>query len=324
MRFVTVLDGTVAGAERRARGLGGFLREGLSGMTATTAGETLVCYGDPDDRGRLADLAPTADVRLVRAPPRRPDIVVAVLAALAGTDPPDLFLFDGGPAGTEAAARLAHRTGGSLLTASLGLALDAEGGLGRRSVYSGHMTGRFRLRARPWCVTVDASWQESGLAALPAHRILSEGDAATGASPSPFIDLELEEPAADDLAAARIVVVAGNGAGGRDGVARIAAAAARMGAAFGVTRPVAMNAWAPVDRLIGVSGKRVAPAVCIVAGASGAPAFLWGVERAGVIVAVNPDEHAPITRAADAVVHDDGVAVIEALADLVAGEPGAG
>ena len=91
-----------------------------------------------------------------------------------------------------------------------------------------------------------------------------------------------------------------------------------MGAAFGVTRPVAMNAWAPADRQIGVSGARSAPAVCIVAGASGAPAFLWGVERAGFIAAVDADEHAAIAGEADAVVVDDAVAVLEALADFVA------
>ena len=127
-------------------------------------------------------------------------------------------------------------------------------------------------------------------------------------------------PATGDLEAARFHVVAGAGAGSRDGVQRIAAAAARMGAAFGVTRPVAMNAWAPMDRLIGVSGTRTAPALCIVAGAYGAPAFLWGIERAGCIVAVNTDEHAPIGGEADAAVLGDAVSVIEALAALVTGQ----
>jgi len=82
-----------------------------------------------------------------------------------------------------------------------------------------------------------------------------------------------------------------------------------------------MNAWAPLDRLVGVSGNRVAPAVCLTAGASGAPAFLWGIERARFIAAVDTDEHAAIVTEADVAVLDDGVAVLEALAGLVAGEP---
>jgi len=91
-----------------------------------------------------------------------------------------------------------------------------------------------------------------------------------------------------------------------------------MGAAFGVTRPVAMNAWAPMDRLIGVSGTRTAPALCIVAGASGAPAFYWGIEKASFIVAIDLDDHAQIIANADAVLLDDCVAVVEELAALVA------
>ena len=130
----------------------------------------------------------------------------------------------------------------------------------------------------------------------------------------------LEQPTTGDLEAAKFLVVAGRGAGSRGGVERVAAAAARMGAAFGATRPVVMNAWAPPDRQIGVSGARSAPAVCLTVGASGAPAFLWGVERAGFIAAVDTDDHAAIVREADAVVIDDAVAVIEALADIVARE----
>ena len=101
---------------------------------------------------------------------------------------------------------------------------------------------------------------------------------------------------------------------------RIAAAAARMGAAFGVTRPVAMNGWAPLDRLVGVSGARSSPGVCLTAGVHGAPAFLWGVERAGFIAAVDIDEGAPIGAEADALLLGDAVEVVEALAEIVVSE----
>ncbi len=269
-------------------------------------------------------------MRVVAVEPRRPDRLVAHLAEIARRDPESLFLFAGGTAGTELATRLACAAGGSALTDAL--VLDVEPGRvsGRRSVYSGHLTGRFDLTARPWCVSIEAGWADApaGAAgtdppgAAPERVILSEEVAADAASP-PFDEVEvLEQPAAGDLEAATFLVVAGAGAGSRDGVQRIAAAAARMGAAFGVTRPVAMNAWAPMDRLIGVSGARTAPALCIVAGAYGAPAFYWGIERAGYIVAINTDDHAPIVGEADATVVGDAVAVVEALAARVKGPDG--
>ncbi len=331
MRFTAVIDGTIGGGVEQARVLAGFLKEGLRAGApgepvgrpwSGLEGETLAFYADDREREQLVALAPTVTVRLVRAPERRPDILVATLAARTAEERPDLFLFAGGPSGTEAAARLAHRTGGSVLTGALDVALRPGRLVGRRQVYSNHMVGRFALTARPWCVAVDPSWAEARVPACAEHRVLSESDATADAGEPPFADVELADPPpTGDLTEARVVVVAGAGAAGHDGVARIAAAAARMGAAFGVTRPVAMNAWAPMDRLIGVSGARVAPALAIVAGASGAPAFLWGIERAGVIVAVNSDEHAAIVGEADAVAIGDGVAVVEALAGLVAPPP---
>jgi electron transfer flavoprotein alpha subunit len=44
----------------------------------------------------------------------------------------------------------------------------------------------------------------------------------------------------------------------------------------------------------------------------------WGIERAGLIVAVNTDERAPIVANADVAVLDDGVAVMEELAGMIA------
>lgn len=332
MKYVAVIDGTVGGAEAQAHTLAGFLHEGLrrasgvgaeenlAGATHGLDGETVVFYADHGDRDRLVGLAPTPAVRLVRAPARRPDQLAAALVAAVRDGGFGLFLFAGGPGGAEAATRLARRAGGSVLTGVLDAVAGPERLVARRRVYSNHMTGSFALAARPWCVAVDPSLAEAHVPSCAGHSVLSDVT-LPNAGPSPFSDLVHEAPpATSDLATARVVVVAGSGAGGRDRVARIAAAARRMGAAFGVTRPVAMNGWAPTDRLIGVSGARVAPSLALVAGASGAPAFLWGIERADVIVAVNTDEQAPIVKGSDAVVIADGVALVEALADLV--DPG--
>ena len=195
-----------------------------------------------------------------------------------------------------------------MLTDVLDGEVGAAGLLCRRAVYSNHLTGGFVLRRPPWCITLDAGWYDARADPPAEHSVSADLEAAEDDSPALRLeDVEvLEPPDTGDLETAGFLVVAGRGAGGRDGVERIAAAAGRMGAAFGVTRPVAMNAWAPADRQIGVSGARSAPAVCIVAGASGAPAFLWGVERAGFIAAVDTDERAAIAGEADAVVIDDG------------------
>ena len=323
MRFAAVLDGTTGTAELQARALGGFLRAGLTG---DLTGETLVFYDDERDRARMVALSPTPDVRLVRTAPWQPARMVDVLAASAaagGTQGRDdaisLFLFAGGATGPELAARLAWRCRGTALTDALSAEAGPERLVCRKNVYSNHVIGRFELTARPWCVSLDPSWGDEPGPADLEHRVLSAVGTADAGDASPFEDAELETlPTSGDLADSRFLVVAGYGAGSRAGVERIAAAARLMGADFGVSRPVAMNAWAPMDRLIGVSGARTAPVLCIVVGASGAPGLHWGIEKAGFIVAINPDAEAPIARNADAVLVDDGVATIEELAEIVA------
>ena len=338
MRFTVVVDGTTGGAadaepggaRLQAAALGAFLRNGLKSGTAGAgpgaangqlAGDTLVFYHDERQKDRLVELAPTRDVRLVRTRPQEFERMATLLNHQAESGQTDLFLVSAGPAGTELATRLACRSKGGVLTDVVSAEAVPDRLVCRRYVYSGHLMGRFELSARPWCVGIDPSWADAGEPPAIDHVVLSDADETGGDGPQPFADRELlEAPSTGDLAGSRFVVVAGIGAGHRQGVERIAAAAREMGATFGVTRPVAMNAWAPMDRLIGVSGARTAPALCIVAGASGAPAFSWGIEKAGGIVAVDLDEHAPIVRDADLVLLDDAVAVLEELAAIVAAE----
>ncbi len=325
-RVVAVLDGTCPGVERRAAALAGFLRDGLrlpgDAPRAIAGAVTVAFYTDKAARDRLVTLAPTGEVRLVRAPGRRPDLLAAFLTAFEAEGGAELFVFPGGPLGTELAARLAARAGGGVLTDVLHGEVGTAGLLCRRAVYSNHLTGSFLLRWPPWCITLDAGWCDARVDPPAGHSVSPGGEVSEDDSPAPRLeDVEvLQPPDTGDLEASEFLVVAGRGAGSRAGVGRIAAAAGRMGAAFGATRPVVMNAWAPPDRQIGVSGARSAPAVCIVAGAFGAPAFLWGVERAGFIAAVDKDERAAIVGEADVVVMDDAIAVLEALADIVAGE----
>jgi electron transfer flavoprotein alpha subunit len=339
---MAVIDGTLGSAAAQAGALDAFLRDGLTGAAVD---ETVVLYRADDGRERLIELSPTRDVRLVKMAASSPDTAAGVIAEMARAGDVSLLLLAGG-AGPELATRIACRCGGAVLTDVLHAQAEAGRLVCRRPVYSNHMTGRFELRARPWCVSIDAGWacaggpggagpdtgkpgegstgkpgdrSTGGGLSAGGHRVLSEADETGRTVDRRFRDVELgPPPETGDLAGSRFIVVAGSGAGSREGVARIAAAAARSGADLGVSRPVVMNAWAPMDRLIGVSGTRTAPDLCIVVGASGAAALHWGIERAGLIVAVNTDERAPIVANADVAVLDDGVAVMEELAGMIA------
>ena len=103
LRVAVVLDGTAATAERQARALGGFLREGLRlDADAQLVAATHLFHADATAEERLLALVPTTDVRLIRTPALRADLMTAALTAFETGGGAELFVFPGGPLGDRA------------------------------------------------------------------------------------------------------------------------------------------------------------------------------------------------------------------------------
>ena len=84
------------------------------------------------------------------------------------------------------------------------------------------MVGRFELSARPCCVSIDACWSDAAAPApVSSTDVLSDTDETGGTGAASFEDLELADPpSTGDLAESRFLVVAGYGAGNREGAER--------------------------------------------------------------------------------------------------------
>ena len=102
-----------------------------------------------------------------------------------------------------------------------------------------------------------------------------------------------------------VLLAAGKGIRTKEEIDKIRCLAREKGYLFGVSRPVAMNGWAGIDEIIGVSGHIYAPQICITMGVSGSAAFYAGIENSGWIASVNTDRKAPIVRMSDVSVIDD-------------------
>lgn len=97
--------------------------------------------------------------------------------------------------------------------------------------------------------------------------------------------------------AKNIIVAAGYGV--RDCMDRVRAFADSLGAELCATRKAVDNDFAPYTAQVGLTGKCVSPPVYIALGVSGAVHHIVGMQRAGTVIAVNPDRDAPIFDYAD-------------------------
>lgn len=94
-------------------------------------------------------------------------------------------------------------------------------------------------------------------------------------------------------------VIVGMGMGVKDDIPRVRALAARYGAELCASRLLVDNGYATYDMQVGLTGKTVSPPVYIAVGISGAVHHIAGMQRAGTVIAINPDKNAPIFEYAD-------------------------
>ncbi|MDR1111416.1 MAG: FAD-binding protein [Deltaproteobacteria bacterium] len=233
----------------------------------------------------------------------------------------DLALFPPGIFGQEMAGRLAARLGGPAVLGLAGLGRAGTALVAEKWVYSQNLRARFRLDGRPICLALSKEWAAREGGAGEGPRGPDEWLERPRGLPGHLLDhRERLLATSGDLAGAKALVLAGNGIGDREGVDRAARLAGALGADWGVSRPVAMNAWAPLGRLVGVSGAMASPDWALVLGASGAAAFMAGLDGAGRVVAVNSDPGAPIMGQSDLAVTGDCREILDCLLALLGGD----
>lgn len=94
-------------------------------------------------------------------------------------------------------------------------------------------------------------------------------------------------------------VIVGMGMGVKDSIEDVRAFAERYDAELCASRLLVDNGYATYDMQVGLTGKTVSPPVYIAIGISGAVHHIAGMQRAGTVIAINPDKNAPIFDYAD-------------------------
>ena len=254
---------------------------------------------------------PVELVQVVSCPVYDPEKILPALEEL--TKDEMWVLFDSGYSAEELAVRLAARKGGTGVTKVQDI-FDQEGKwYFQKMVYANHMMGTFQITRWPCCLSLAPGGKEretSFEADTARVQILSLESSIMG------YHLEKTEKE-KGLENASFLLAAGRGAGSRENVCELEKLARKMGADFGVSRPAAMSAWAPMNCLVGVSGAMTKPKICIAAGASGAPAFYAGIEKSEFIVGINTDASAELVKKSDVSVVGDCMEVLRELEQVM-------
>jgi len=234
--------------------------------------------------------------------PYTTDAHAAVLETLLRARNPKLLLIADSHLGRDLAPRLAARLGTGLVTGCTSVTADPEGNLQAVEPVYRQMQATMRFGPqRPAIATLRPGvvGVERPLAgARPVVESISV-DEATCHSRTRVLRVLEADPKTVDLAEADLIVAGGRGVGGAGGWPLVEELAEALGASVGGSRVPADQGCIPYTRVIGQSGKFVAPRLYVAAGISGASQHTSGVRDARCVVAVNRDRGAPILRMAD-------------------------
>lgn len=238
----------------------------------------------------------------------RQETYTGALALLAREERPEIFLFLSNDCGRELAPRLAARLDTGLCADCIRLGIDPERGLLVQTVaafgdqiYGKILTPEKRPQmatVRPDAVLDDAREVTVKRVGTPEVRKIpfpgssvQERVRRLGAEKDPDMDRSLED--------ARVVVCGGRGMGSEARFQALWELARLVGGEVGATRPPVHAHWIGEERMVGQTGRTVAPDLLLAFGISGAIQYTAAIQQSRYVVGVNRDPRAPIFSCSD-------------------------
>lgn len=241
---------------------------------------------------------------------------VDVIARLAALYRPSLLLFAATPLSGDLAPRLAARMGVGLAARYTQMEIDTEGRLlVHRAVHSGKAQVTFAVLKRPVVATIDP--QTLSQPKPIEGRVCAVADAMIRIDPkmsrTKIVDYLKADPCAVCVSEAEIVIGVGKGLGCADNLAAVDELAHVLGASIGGSRRATDEKWIADERRIGLTGKTICPRLYLMCGISGAFHHTLSIKASQLMVSINTDPNAPISKMADLSVVGDMQEVIPEL-----------
>jgi electron transfer flavoprotein alpha subunit len=243
-----------------------------------------------------------------------------VLAEAIRRHDPYAVLFPSTSWGRDLAPRLAARLNIGLTGDCIGLEIDAEGSLVQlKPAFGGNIVAPIFTRTRPAMATIRPGMfqmaqadfsREPDVRLLPIDQI--------DAPRTRLIEVEENEKEGIALDDAEVIVGVGMGLGGPEHLATVRELAAVLHAPVGGTRKVVDSGWLPRQMQIGLTGRSISPRLYVAVGTSGKFNHTVGIQRSGLILAINNSPDAEIFKQADYGIVGDALQVMPALTRALA------
>ena len=249
------------------------------------------------------------------------DTYVAIAQKLVDQAAAQIVIMGQTDVGRDLSARLAFRMGTVATTDCLELAIDSDSKrvLQTKPVYGGNAKEIFVTDTDPQIVTI----RSKAMTALEpddarqAEVITVDPAIDAGLIKGKLLDKVIEEVTGVKLEEATIVVSGGRGMGGPEGFVQLEELAKLFKGAVGASRPAVDQGWLPNNRLVGITGKIIAPDLYVAVAISGSTQHMTGCGGSKTLVAINMDPEASIFKHAHFGLVGDWKAVVPALTEKI-------
>ncbi len=221
-----------------------------------------------------------------------------------------VLLGSSGQVGRDLLARVASLNNAPLVLDCLHL--DLEGGIARKSHFSGRATATMKLNGIPWILGIRPN--------VFAERIDPRAGKVIEVKPEIAFrrrmmvrEIRRGGTGGPDVSEAEIIVSGGRGLGSAENFRILRDCASKLGAAVGASRAAVDAGYAPHALQVGQTGKTVSPKLYIACGISGSVQHFAGMKTSKVIVGINQDKDAPIFQKCDYGLLGDLFEVVPAL-----------
>ncbi|MBE0479431.1 MAG: electron transfer flavoprotein subunit alpha/FixB family protein [Dehalococcoidia bacterium] len=235
-------------------------------------------------------------------------LFVTALAQLVEQCRPSIILFGSTPMGNDLAPRLAARLKVGFVSRYTEIELERDGRLViHRPIHGGKARATVTPLVMPVVATIDPQTLGQHRVRAPKDPVVIEPRVRLDArvDRTRAIDYLKADPCAVCVSEAEIVIGVGKGLQCAENLVPVEELARLLGASIGGSRRATDEHWVSDERRIGMTGKIITPRLYLTCGISGAFHHTLSIKGSKLMVSINTDRNAPITKMADLAVIGD-------------------